>query len=499
MQKTSKKPKRSSFLIAISFLASGTALFVVSVFLGAQIICIIGLGLIFWGVLFLLISPQRYVEGSFLITSTLPAYMTIDRMLNDVNFKNEAYNIPPCPRDIYLPKHLQGLKEMVTFIPEEHTTGIVDIEDLARGKFIIEKPKGILIASPGMSLLDKIEQKHATDFTKIPVSGLDESLPNLLGELYLAKEITLVTNQDDIILQIQNSLYQNLYNPKHNLKSINLLGCPLVNAAACAIAKSTGKPTMIREIKTAPNGKTTTATFKTISIKFEAHKKLTEDNALILLRRKELLELINDSIGIVDLTFDVLIDLQKKRINWQLLEDYSKDFGETYNFIGQSMPSLNLDFLKISSAIKRQLPKKTSEQAHAILKTIYEYFDSLSLDDDIRESAPNFLSAKAIIVSYYTLNDLLLGKVVGDKNNNKEKHQLESVLQILANTEFKVNVEALKASLEKAIPENALESVINDSRDIFKEQLRHMSSLFLDLQVIGNCDQYEHPSNTNRP
>ena len=293
MQTTPKKPKRNSFRIALLFLISGIALFVLSVFFGSQIICVIGLGLIFWGALFLLITPLKYVEGNFLITSTLPAYMTIDRMLKDLNPKNEAYNIPACPRNVCLPEHLKGLRETVTFIPAEHSTEMAKINEtedaaedkflfenpkellisIARDKFLIENPKGLLITSPGIGLLDKIEQKRNTDLTKIPPSELDDILPSLLSELYLAKEITMTTNENNVTLQIQDSLYKNLYSQKYNLKSINLIGCPIVSAVACAIAESTGKPTLIQEIKTTPDGKTITVTFKIISGMFEEQSK----------------------------------------------------------------------------------------------------------------------------------------------------------------------------------------------------------------------------------
>jgi hypothetical protein len=478
METDPKKTKLDSSLIAIIFIISGITLFIVSVIWASQIVCIAGLGLIFWGALFLLIPPPKHVEASFLVTSSLPDYMTIDRMLKYLIPKNEAYNIPPCPRDIYLPKHLEGLKEMITFIPAEHTDGIAEIEDIARGEFLIEKPKGLLITSPGVGLLDKIEQKHNTDFTKIPLNELDKTLPYYLSELYLAKEIEMTTNENEIILQITDSLYKNLYSQKYDLKSIYLLGCPLVNTAACAIAKSAGKPTIIRAIKITPNEKTK-VTFEIINRTFEKRQKLIEDNEKILLRKNELLEVMNASIGIVDLSFDILIGLQKKRINWQLLESYSEDLGEHFSFVGQSIPSLNLNFLEIFSAIRSQVPKKTSEETHNILKVIYGYFDSLNPDDDLKESVPNFLSAKAIILSYYTLNDLLLGKVVEDKENKKENYQLESVLQILANnTDFIVNVDELKDSLYKVLPGPDLENMIDASREIFKEQLQHLSSFY---------------------
>ena len=69
------------------------------------------------------------------------------------------------------------------------------------------------------------------------------------------------------------------------------------------------------------------------------------------------------------------------------------------------------------------------------------------------------------------MNYILLGKVVGEKENDREFHQLEGVLQNLANTtNFRVNIEALKASIGKVVPESDSESIIYNSREIFKEQ-----------------------------
>ncbi|TFH22050.1 hypothetical protein E4G67_04895 [Candidatus Bathyarchaeota archaeon] len=243
-------------------------------------------------------TPLKNVEGNFLVTLTLPAYMTIDRMLKDLNPKNEAYNIPSCPRNVYLPEHLQGLRETVTFIPTKDSTGmeeIIEIEDeeedkciienpkelllsIARDKFLIENPKGLLITSPGIGLLDQIEQKSNLDLTKIPPLELDEILPSLLSELNLTKEIKMATNENNVTLQINDSLYKNLYSQKYNLTSIYIIGCPIVSAVACAIAESTGKPTLIQEIKTSHDGKIITANFKIVSGLFEEeHKSIWAD------------------------------------------------------------------------------------------------------------------------------------------------------------------------------------------------------------------------------
>jgi hypothetical protein len=472
MQTKIKKPIRNSFLIAVSFLVSGIALFIVSFLLGSLTVGLIGLGLIFWGALFLLVSPLKYVESSLLISSTRPAYLNLDRMLKDFNPKNEAYNIPPLPRDISLPEHLGGLKEMVTFIPAENTTRMVEIEDIARGKFLIERPAGLLVLSPGTDLLDKIEKKRAADFTKILPSELDQALPNLFGELYLAKQISVATNENSIILKIDGSLYANLYRQQNKLRSINLLGCPLVNALACAIAKSTGKLTMIQDVKTYSEGKVITVTLKIVPGSFEKRQKLVESYGKIALRRDELVGVINFSIEIVDLCFDILIDLQKKRIDWTMLEDYSKSLKENFSFSGETIPPLNLSFLELSLAIEKQVSKKTSEEAYGILKYIYDYFENLKFDYDFKEDVLNFSNTKAIVLSYYTLNDLSFAKVVGDREITKEIMQLESALQILINNiNFKIDLEALTVRLNKAIAENDLSSFVGTLRGIFKKAL----------------------------
>jgi hypothetical protein len=137
------------------------------------------------------------------------------------------------------------------------------------------------------------------------------------------------------------------------------------------------------------------------------------------------------------------------------------------------MPTLTLDFSEISSAVKTQIPKEASNEAFNILKTAYGYFDGLSVDDEFKENHPNFQDAKAMILAYFMLNDLLLGKVVGDKENTEEISQLESALKNLAaETNFTINIDKLKDTINKVYVNSNNEMVIERSREIFKQQLK---------------------------
>ena len=192
------------------------------------------------------------------------------------------------------------------------------------------------------------------------------------------------------------------------------------------------------------------------------------------LRRSELLEAINESIGIIDLSFDVLIGLQEKRINWQQLETYSNDFGENLNFTAQTLPPLNLSFSKVASAVKMQLPNEASKEVFNVSKAIYEYFNGLNPDEDNKENSPSVQTAKTLILAYFLLNDLLFGKFVGDKEISRETSELETTLQSLTEANFKVDVEELKRNIDKVSLEGDNRPLIESNRAIFKEQLEKL-------------------------
>jgi hypothetical protein len=93
------------------------------------------------------------------------------------------------------------------------------------------------------------------DFTKIELNELCTVLPNcILQDLNLAKEMAMELNGDQAHLKIVGSLYKNLYNVRNNLNSVDLLGCPVASAVACALAKTSGRTVTIQKRKVSPDG-----------------------------------------------------------------------------------------------------------------------------------------------------------------------------------------------------------------------------------------------------
>lgn len=242
--------------LAAAFLILGALLLATSIFYNIQILAFIGLGLTFWGAIFVVTRTGKYVESGLLEGSAKSQYSTIDRMLNDLNYSGHAYYIPAYPQNAYLPDYLKSLKESVVFISDQSFSGRPAIEELVAGRFLSAKSKGIFITSPGSGILSEIERKMNLDFTKISLNDLCGIISRSITDFFnLAKSMELlIVDANTVRLIVTDVFYQNLYNQGDNCRSVNVIGCPVVSAVACALAKSSGKIVEIKSQKLFSNG-----------------------------------------------------------------------------------------------------------------------------------------------------------------------------------------------------------------------------------------------------
>jgi len=187
-------------------------------------------------------------------------------------------------------------------------------------------------------------------------------------------------------------------------------------------------------------------------------------------QKNDLNSIISFSISIVDLSFNILMGLSRKKISWDTLEGYIDSLGTNLSTKGQTMEPLSLDFGQFSVAVKKHAPKETSKEAINILKTIYSYFDSLRADDELNLELQN---AKTAILAYYALNDLIFAKFVGGGADEKENSALESALLSLADkSNVKVSFGDLNSSMARLNAEGENQDIVEDTRAIFKGQLK---------------------------
>lgn len=207
----------------------------------------IGLGLLFWGVVFSLARTGRYVESALLDGTAKSAYSTFDRVINDLKFNGQGYYIPPYPQDAALPEYLGALREPVVFISDSYE-GKLSVDELAAGRFLSQKTNGVFLTSPGSELMAQMERRLHVDFSKMQMREIVQFVPKALTEtLSLAKSASLTLVQDGVIFKATGISYPSLYRSQPPMKSVSLLGCPAVSAVASILAKSTGKTVVIKE------------------------------------------------------------------------------------------------------------------------------------------------------------------------------------------------------------------------------------------------------------
>ena len=245
------KPRRkrinASLRIAGVFLVAGVLLLAYSMLFELQIAAFIGLGLTFWGAIFALARNGKYVESSLLDSTAKSAYSTIDRMINDLNSNGQGYYIPAYPQDENIPEYLINLKEPVVFISESFD-GKPSVEELAAGKFLSTKMRGVFITSPGSGLMAQMEKQLQLDFSKTTIQELCGILPRCITENFnLARVLDMKVLKNGVSLKATGILYESLYSSERTFKSVSVLGCPVVSAVASALAKTSGKTVIIKE------------------------------------------------------------------------------------------------------------------------------------------------------------------------------------------------------------------------------------------------------------
>jgi hypothetical protein len=243
--------------ISLVFTVPGVLSLIFSAIKNSQILAFIGLGLTFWGALFFFVRPLRYVESSLLDSSAISSYYTLDRMIKDLKYKGRGYYIPLYPKEVHFSEDPDGPKDTIAFISADRDTNMPSPDEITKSRFLLEDPKGICVAPPGLGLLTHFEKKLKKGDKKTQLDDLCETLPQLIVENFqLAKEIEMKTENNQVSIKILDSVYKNLYSERANLKSVHLLGCPLTSAIACAITKATGKMITIDEDTISSDGET---------------------------------------------------------------------------------------------------------------------------------------------------------------------------------------------------------------------------------------------------
>ena len=227
-------------VVSYSMLTLGALALLFSAYTSSYVLAFIGLGLAFWGALFLYLKPSKYVRLELLTSSSSSSLINIERMLTNAGSDLKGIYLPP--------KRLEDYTSSLIFIPKTANQPLPTTASTNTTITESQNPLGLFITPPGLALSKLFEKHLGKSFTETKIEDLHTLLPKLFEELEITKNITIDIENDTVTVQMQNHIFEEVCDETRKLeRTYETVGCPLASALACVLAKTTGKPITIED------------------------------------------------------------------------------------------------------------------------------------------------------------------------------------------------------------------------------------------------------------
>jgi hypothetical protein len=246
-----QKPARAELSKMLSYILITTgfiALFA-SVFYGLLIVVFVGLGLLFWGVLFTYVRTEEYTKRNVLEAVSDSKTGPLSRFVEELGYRGMPVFLPP--------RHFGNPGMCRVYIPKHERVELPTPEQMQKNgsRLFATYPSGMLMPPVGLELAKLFEKTLGADFKRVDVDYLQQNLPKLLVEnLEIAQNFDIEVEENRVRVEIADSSYDKLGNPKGQYSSSNFRDI-LVSAIACALAMATDSPVIIEKQENARDGR----------------------------------------------------------------------------------------------------------------------------------------------------------------------------------------------------------------------------------------------------
>ena len=227
------KLKRSALNIAIASIlfVTGVIFVITSAFYVSSFVAILGLSLIFWGVILLYILPVKHVPIILLNTLVQSSPHNIERILGEFKLTEKGIYLPP--------NNLENLKSSQIFVPKSPNASLPAIVHEDNQVLIPENREGIFLTPPGYALSMLFEKESGSEFTKIGIEDLPIILPKLLVEKFeLAQNLEVLVKKNIVTLILTGNIFNEICMQTDSTpQSHKQIGCVLSSSLACVLAK----------------------------------------------------------------------------------------------------------------------------------------------------------------------------------------------------------------------------------------------------------------------
>ena len=233
-------------------ITAGTVALLTSVFSVSSILAFIGIGLVFWGILFMYIRKEENPKSTIVDAVANQQIDTINQMMDELNLQGKPVYLPP--------KYFTNPENLKVYISKRQDSELPTPKQIQdqESRIFVRKPKGILLTPPGLELVRLLEKKLATDLTRVDLQYLKLNMPKTFVEdLEVAKNLEIENEDSKIIVKIEYFADRKRDEEKNEKegKTQSAIESIVSSAIACVLAKTTGRPIIIVEKETSNNGK----------------------------------------------------------------------------------------------------------------------------------------------------------------------------------------------------------------------------------------------------
>jgi hypothetical protein len=242
--------------VSVALVLVGAASLLESVTLSSLVLTFIGLGLTFWGLLFVFVRPSRYARAELVDSTALSSIQVIDRIAFELGYHGKG---------IYVPT--KGPEPIRVFVPAEKESPIPNAEKITDELFYTE-PKGFAILPPGLELAKLFRERLVKRSGGLTLKILQDDLPRLLtDQLEIMEDFEMKVEGDTVRTRSTGSVYADFCNEiRLKTRVCTAFGCPMCSAIACLLVDATGCPVSLEEDESSPDGHIIKSTYRILPL-----------------------------------------------------------------------------------------------------------------------------------------------------------------------------------------------------------------------------------------
>lgn len=229
----------------------GAAVLVGSMVLSSSVWAIVGLPLIFWGILLFFLKPTSLVKADLLDIASYSLLENVRRLVSEFGLKGKGVYLPPL--------YLKDLSGGLVFISAKDEVYVPTLDEVGavEDRIFLKNPNGVFLVPSGVALANLFEKELGTSFAKVDLEYLIRNLPRVFVEaLEVAEDFELRVEGDRVHVRIEGSVYKDLCEELRKLSGFcGSFGCPLCSSIACVLARASGRPVVMDGNEFSADGK----------------------------------------------------------------------------------------------------------------------------------------------------------------------------------------------------------------------------------------------------